>query len=394
MPRIINGIDLGSSAIRIVVAEEKKDTNGFHILAAVKKDSRGIRKGYIVNFEEVVENVRETLSVAEKLSGIKIKNSFIAIGGISLGSVKSRGMTMVSRADNEVADHDLKRAIIQSENNLPNLANRKIIYQKPVVYKLDGSFVLGHPIGMKGTKLEVETIFITCLIQHFSDFTKIAESSGLSIDDIIPSPLAASYIVLSEKQKEAGCILVNIGASTVSVMVFEEGLPISLEVFPIGSTHITNDIALGLQIPIEEAEKLKIDYGTENSMKRKIENIVEARLNDIFELVENHLKKINKNGLLPAGIILTGGGSNLSTIEEIARTSLRLPAKIGYYLPDREGNLSITGNQKEQILKDPSWSVALGLCAFGLKEESENMTTNAGRKAKNMIWRILKSLRI
>ncbi len=391
MPRIINGIDIGSSAIRMIVAEEKKDADGFNILAVAKKESRGIRKGYIVNFEEAVDSVRETIKIAEKLSGIKIKSSFIAIGGISLGSVKSKGTAMVSRADNEVTDNDAKRAIDQSENNLPNLANRKIIYQKPITYKLDGSFVLGHPIGMKGTKLEVETIFITCLIQHFSDFTKIAESAGIAIDDIIPSSLAASYIVLSEKQKEAGCILVNVGASTVSVMVFEENLPVSLEVFPIGSTHITNDIALGLQIPIEEAEKIKIEYGAENSMKKKIENIVEARLNDIFELIENHLKKINKNGFLPAGIILTGGGSNLSTIEEVARASLRLPAKIGYYRPDKEG-LSITGNQKEQILKDPSWSVALGLCAYGLKEMDNGINTR--RRAKNMFWRILKSLRI
>ncbi|MEK7576049.1 MAG: cell division protein FtsA [Patescibacteria group bacterium] len=393
MPRIINGIDIGSSAIRIIVAEEKKDADGFNILAVAKKESHGIRKGYIVNFEEAVDSVRETIRIAEKLSGIKIKSSFIAIGGISLGSVRSKGMAMVSRADNEVTDNDVKRAIDQSENNLSNLTNRKIIYQKSIAYKLDGSFVFGHPIGMKGTKLEVETIFITCLIQHFSDFTKIAESAGIAIDDVMPSSLAASYIVLSEKQKEAGCILVNVGASTVSVTVFEENLPISLEVFPIGSTHITNDIALGLQIPIEEAEKLKIEYGTESSMKRKIENIVEARLNDIFELIENHLKKINKNGLLPAGIILTGGGSNLSTIEEMARVSLKLPAKIGYYRYDKEG-LSITGNQKEQILKDPSWSVALGLCAYGLKEESENGINTTRRRAKNMLWRILKSLRI
>ena len=125
--------------------------------------------------------------------------------------------------------------------------------------------------------------------------------------------------------------MANIGASTVSVVVFEDGLPISLEVFPIGSSHITNDIALGLQIPLDEAEKIKINYGTENTVsKKKLSDIIEARLNDIFEMIENHLKKINRNQVLPAGAILTGSGSNLFSVEEIAKASLRLPAKTRY----------------------------------------------------------------
>jgi cell division protein FtsA len=375
---IITGIDAGSSRIRAIIAEQKKD-GGLTILGANQKQSEGIRRGYIVNLEDAAQSINATVKSLEKASGMPVKRAIVAVGGISLSSIKSKGMIMISRADGEITEYDVKRAISQSEANLPNISNRRIIHTIPLHFKIDGNLVLGRPVGMSGTKLEIETLFITCLNQHLSDIIKTIESTGVAVDDVVASPLAMSYTVLTKYQKEVGCVLANIGASTVSIVVFEEGLPISLEVFPIGSTHITNDIALGLRLPLDEAEKLKVDYGRDNSLsKRKLSDIIEARLNDIFELIESHLKKINRNEMLPGGIILTGGGSNLFSLEEIAKSSLRLPAKIGIFSLQENQSLkniiASSSNLKEQILNDPGWSVALGLCIMKESGKTESKT--------------------
>ncbi len=383
---IITGIDAGTSTIKVVVVEQKKGGGGLNILGASKKLSHGIRRGYAVNFDEVAESVRSAVKSAEKMAGIPIKRAYVAAGGISLSSIKSKGMVMISRADGEITDHDIKRVISQSEENLSNASNKKIIHNFPLTFKIDNNIIEGRPIGMRGAKLEAEIIFITCLNQHLIDLIKAVEAAGVAVDDIAASPLAASYAALTDQQKEVGCVLANIGAGTVSIIVFEYGVPVSLEIFPIGSTHITNDIALGLQIPLEEAEKLKMDYGSDTTVpKRKLSDIVEARLNDIFELIESHLKKINRDGLLPAGIILTGGGSALVSLEEIAKASLRLPAKVGApFRAQNRNNLAISGNSKDQILNNPEWSVALGLCMMGFNEEKTGGGINDRGKILSM----------
>jgi len=383
---IITGIDAGSSLIRVIVAEQKKD-GSLNILGVSQKQAGGIRRGYVVNPEDAAKSINSAIKSAGKTSGIPIKRAVISVGGISLDSIKAKGTVMVSRADGEVTDYDVKRVISQSEANRLNISNRHIVHIIPLSFKIDGNLVLGKPAGMIGTKLEVETLFITCLNQHLSDIVKTVESLGITVDDVICSLLAMSHTVLTKYQKEVGCVLANIGASTVSIVVFEEGLPISLGVFPIGSTHITNDIALGLQVPLDEAEKLKVDYGGENSVsKRKLSDIIEARLNDIFELIESHLKKINRQGMLPGGIILTGGGSNLFSLEEIAKASLRLPAKIGTFsLQENHSLKNITAssnNLKEQIFNDPGWSTALGLCIMSLDENSSGITETNRTKGK------------
>jgi len=387
---IITGIDAGTSAIKVVIAEQKKGENGLHILGVGKKISRGIRRGYAANFDEAAESIKEAVKEAEKMAGFSIKRAYVAAGGISLGSARSKGTVMISRADGEITEYDIKRVLSQSEANLSNSSNKRVIHNFPSGFKIDGNIIDGRPEGMKGAKLETDTLFITCLNQHLFDLIKAVEATGVAVDDVIASPLAASFSALTNQQKEVGCVLANIGSGTVSIIVFEDGLPISLEVFPIGSTHITNDIALGMQIPLDEAEKMKINYGSDTVIsKRKLSDIIEARLNDIFELIESHLKKINRDGLLPAGIILTGGGSSLVSLEDIAKSSLRLPAKIGTpfqaqnhnetTLSSSETSVSVTGNSKDQVLGNPEWSVALGLCMIGFSEEKRGIKGLSGK---------------
>jgi cell division protein FtsA len=276
-----------------------------------------------------------------------------------------------------VSSLDVKRLFEQCESELANISNKDVLHKLPLSYKIDGSQVMGRPIGMKGAKLEMEILFITSLSQHVDDLIKAVENIGIAVEDVVAAPYAASFAALTTQQKEVGCILANIGSTTVSIIVFEEGVPISLEVFPIGSTHITNDIALGLQIPIEEAEKVKIDYGSETTSKKKLADIIEARLNDIFDLIEAHLKKISRNGLLPAGIILVGGGSNLISLDEIAKSSLKLPARI---CKSFENNFSRTQgqNSKDYVLTDPAWSIPLGLIIASDQVSELGTSTIAG----------------
>lgn len=373
---IITGIDVGSSVVRVVVAEERKGSSPY-ILAATSKPSAGVRKGYITDVDLASQSIRSAIALAEKTAGVAIKHAYLAIGGISISSIKAKNSTTISRADTEVSELDIKRLFEQCESGLTNVSNKDILHKIPLSYKVDNEEVLGRPIGMKGSKLEMEVIFITALSQHVDDLIKAVENVGIAIEDVVAAPYAASFAALTTQQKEVGCVLANIGSSTVSIIVFEEGVPISLEVFPIGSTHITNDIALGLQIPIEEAEMIKVNYGAENVSKKKLSDIIDARLNDIFDLIEAHLKKINRNGLLPAGIILVGGGSNLISLEDVAKSSLKLPARICDSL---EKNFSKTQgqNSKDYILTDPAWSIPLGLI-LASDQASELGTSNIVR---------------
>lgn len=327
------GIDIGTHDVKVVIAES--DPQGDRALPRViglgAAESKGVRHGYIVNSREAAKSVMQAVAQAEKSSGSKVRKAVISIGGVSLQSVVGVGSAVISRGDSEVTEMDIDKAAAAAERSIPSsqMANRKIIHTVPLSFKIDGKPVLGRPQGMKGNKLEARVLFVTCLSQHLDDLIDAVSDAGIEVVDVVASPIAASLVTLSKNQKVAGCVLANIGAETLSLVVYENNLPLSLEVFPIGSTDVTNDIALGLKIPIEDAEALKRGGApaTVQFSKKKLDEIVSARLSDIFDLVESHLKKIDKNGLLPAGIILSGGGSGIAGIAEMAKDSLRLPAR-------------------------------------------------------------------
>ncbi|MEK7614129.1 MAG: cell division protein FtsA [Patescibacteria group bacterium] len=350
--KITVGIDVGTYSTKIVVSERFNDQNPPVVIGTGSAPSDGLRRGYIVDMDETIKSIRKAVGEAEKISKIKIKRAYVSMGGISLESVVSNGQAIVSRADGEVTDLDVKKAIEDSEKNLGELKNKKIIHTIPVRFKLDGKEVMGRPTELHGLKLEIKTLFVMCLSQHLEDLVEAVESAGVEVLDIVSSPIAAGLAGLSKRQRNIGCVLVNIGAETASVVVYENDTPISLGVFPIGSNDITNDMALGLKIAPEEAELLKLGESTEPYSRKKLDEIIEARMIDIFELIEIHLKKIGRNGLLPAGIILTGGGSGLSTIEDLARVSLKLPAKVF----GRE-----VADETKGKIRDSSWFVAYGL---------------------------------
>ncbi len=324
-----------------------------------------MRLGYITDIDLVAHSIKKAVSEAERTLGSRIRSASVSIGGISLGSVIGTGETIISRADQQVTDLDISKALAESEENL-EIMNKKIIHIIPLAYKLDGKDVHGRPEGMNGIKLEVKTLFVTCLKQNIEDLATALALAGVNADDIIASPIASSLVLLSNKQKAAGSALIDIGAETVSIAVFENNLLISLQVFSIGGMDITKDVALGFKIALEEAESIKLGSVTGgNFPQKKIDEIIGARMSDIFELIYNHLKRIRRNELLPAGVVITGGGSHLNHIEEIAKAELKLPARVGPADPSLNARLKV---------RDSSWYTAYGLALSNTNESSSNST--------------------
>lgn len=353
--KIIVGIDIGSQIVRVIVAEEAaKIGMAPKILAVGWAESHGMHHGYVISPRDATTSVAEAIAMAEKNSGIEIKRAYVALGGISLSSEIGTGATSIGRADGDVAEEDMINVVsIAREAFGASKKNKKILHNIPMKYRLDGVEVMGNPVGMRGSRLETRVVFITVAEHHFNDLVSVITDAGVDIIEVIAAPIAESLATLSKKQKMVGCGLLNIGSETVSLAVFDNDIPVSVQTFAIGSNDITNDIALGLRITLEEAEKVKMGrFETGQYPKKKVEEIVDARLSDIFELIQTHLKSIKRDGLLPAGIIITGGGGMLTHIDEFSKSALKLPSlvmHVEHIMNTRKG-------------LDPSWLVAYGLC--------------------------------
>lgn len=378
--RIAVGIDIGTHQVKVVIAElaTPKGRAPFpHVLGTGLSESKGLRHGYIINTTDVTKSVLEAKQEAEDMAGISIKRAFLSIGGVGIDEHRATGEVIVARADSEITDLDIEKALTHArELSEPALTNRRVLHTIPLTYRIDGHKVhSGRPQGMTGTKLEVEVLFITSLKQHADDLIAAVEDAGIEVIDEMASPLAGSFVTLTKEQKMLGCLLANIGSETVSLVVYDHNIPISVKVFDIGSGDITNDLALALKIPPEEAEKVKLKkLAGEGFSEKRVQSIISTRLKAIFALIDKHLEDIGKRRLLPAGIILAGGGSGIGDIKDIARSTL--------HLPSRKAHLHIP---ESTHIKDSSWAVAYGLTIWGLMGEQEGTPTQVVRKARGSI---------
>lgn len=375
---IVTGIDIGTFNIKVVITQSEQNGAPPHIIGTGMSRARGLRNGYIINKQDAVVSIEQAVEQAQKEANIKITKAYIAIGGIGVEDLRTTGEAIVSRANSEVAENDTENALIDAEAKMRReLVNRKVIHSIPIHYLLNGQKVLGSPLGMQGSKIEVSALLVTVLSQHLNDIISAVEAVGIQPIDIMAAPIAASLVTLTKQQKMVGCVLANIGAETLSIAVFEENTPISIKIFPIGSTDITNTIALDLRIPLHEAEQLKRGAVTGLHLpQKKLDDIIASRMKKMFSLIHDHLKNINRAGLLPAGIILTGGGAGISTAEDYARIALKLPCETaGICLG-------------EQRLKDASWAVAYGLCIWGASADTETIGIDSARSAgvKILSW--------
>lgn len=390
----IIGIDLGTDTVKAVLLEIVKGEDLPRVVSAIATPSEGIRNGVILDSEDVAERIRKSIDSLTKNTELRYIGHFAGIGGTGLEFQKSKGLAAVSRADGEITSEDVKRAVSASESALTKMQNREALHKIPLLYRVDQDTVTNDPVGLNGNKLEAETFFITSFVHHIRGALKAFDEAKIEIDDMAASPMALSYSVLSKREKEVGVMILDIGAATTSIIVFEEGLPYSLEVLPWGSVNITNDIVKGFQVSIEEAEKLKVNYGAVASAaststskkddmvygaysKRKLSEIIEARLEDIFELVEKHLKKVDRMGLLPAGVVLVGGGANLNGIDEFAKEYLKLPTRIAS--PENVGGF------KDKV-NNPAWAVAMGVALMALSKNEIKSSIFRGKSGVVLKW--------
>ena len=261
---IITGLDIGSRAIRIAVGQliDTGDGSGerVHIIGAVDVPAEGIHKGTITSLEDAVSSVSKAIEFAERMVGVPITSAWVGMSGSQVLVQGGKGVIGVGRTDGEIQDEDVER-VIDAAKSLAHPANYEILHVIPKTFAVDGQYGIKDPVGMSGIRLEVDTVTIQALATQMKHLTKCVYRTGLDIEDVVYAPLATSEALLTERQKQLGVCLVNIGASTTSVIVFEEGDVLHTAILPIGSNHVTNDVAIGLRTSVEAAEQIKIEYG-------------------------------------------------------------------------------------------------------------------------------------
>lgn len=379
------GIDIGTSHVKVVIASPGENSDlPMNILGSGTAASKGMRHGYIVDTKEATKSVREALARACQAAKVRVSKARVGLGGVGLDEMRSTGDITLTQSGGVVTERDIDRALRESEKRAaPKLANRTVIHTIPLEYRIDGAKVFGKPHGLQGAKLAVDTLLITTLSQHHDDLIAAVEASGVEVEGVMASSLAASLVTLTKSQRTAGVVLANIGAETFSIAVFDNDVPISLKVLPIGSADITNTIALSFRIPLTEAESLKRGGITGSDIpQKKMQQLVTAKLKDMFTLVNAHLKSIGRSRLLPAGIVITGGGSGLSSAQDVAKAILRLPSQ-----------LAQIGTLPRSASVDATWAVAYGLCRWAYTEDTSSINSNFGEVWGSVQESIRKTLR-
>ncbi len=391
MPKetIIVGLDVGSCFIRTVIAKMRADQTRPQIIGMGQVPSFGLRRGVVVDIEEAVKNISQSVQEAERSSGLSVERAYVRLSGNHITSRTSKGVVAVSRADGEISREDVERAI-SAASAISLSPNREILHIIPRSFSVDDQRGIKDPAGMNGVRLEVDALIIEGATPFIKNLTKCISEVGLEIEGLVLAPLAASRASLTKRQKELGVLALDLGGGTASLTVFEEGDIIYSCVLPIGSSHITSDIAIGLRSNIDLAEKVKLEYGSalvsEISKKDNINlsklaeeekgvipriqvaEIIEARLSVVFDLVNKELRKIDRQGLLPAGVVLLGGGAKMPSLVDLAKDGLKLPAQVGF-------PLELEGIVEE--VDDPAFATAIGLILWSIDErvKSGRLTT-------------------
>lgn len=403
--KVVVGVDIGTSKISTIIAKVDESIN---ILGVAETKASGIRKGQIVDIEEAVSVINGSLEAAERMAGYSISHIIASIGGGHIESQNSKGVVAVSTPEGEITKSDLLR-VIDAAKAISLPSSREIIHVLPRNYTVDGQEGIKDPIGMTGVRLEVDTHIITANSTSLRNLEKALSEVGVDIDGIVFSGYASSLAVLSDTEKELGVVLVDLGAGTTDISIYVEGSVAYSSVLSIGARHITNDLAIGLRISLESAEKIKLflsegtnlgskrseldleeekERGEEKKEKRAdvikgdeidlsalglqeeirkvskktlIDGIIRPRLNEIFTMVGLEIKKSGYGGQTPAGLVVTGGGSKTIGVTDAAKRMLAMPVRIGF-----------PGGMKGIIdeIEDPTFSAAVGLLHYGKKVES------------------------
>jgi cell division protein FtsA len=379
-------IDVGTTKVCTIIAEVTGGS-GLRIVGVGITPSNGLHKGLVVNINEARESIRESVRKAEQASGYKVESAYVGVTGRHVSSMNNRGVVAITHGDRLVRRDDLKR-VLSCAQNIKVPSDRRLLHVIPRGYAIDGQLGVKNPIGMHGFRLDVETHIITAAVTSVQNLVKCIRSIGLDIDDLILEPLASSEAVLTEDEKQVGVILADIGGGTTDIAVFKEGSIWHTSILPVAGYQLTRDVAIGLGLPFDVAEEMKKRYGSVMPVyESKAEttstisadghgvsyqdlcDIVRARVEEIIRLILLEMPRSDYEELVPAGLVLTGGSSNLAGIEALGRDILRLPVRVG--VPTAMSGIS-------DVLRDPGQATGVGLLLWGVKHEGRQLWKSRG----------------
>lgn len=402
--KIITAIDIGSSKVTTIIATNVREDK-LSVVGVSTVSSKGLRKGQVVDIEEAVASISESVDAAERMAGVSIGSAYVSVGGAHVGSQNSKGVVAVSQPEGEIGPNDVKR-VVDAARAVSIPSSREIIHVLPRDFVVDGQGGIKDPIGMTGVRLEVDTQIVTGATTAIRNLAKCIGEVGIDIESVVFSGLASSEAVLSETEKELGVILVDMGAGTTDVAIWVDGALSYSVVLPVGARNVTNDIAVGLRVSLESAEKIKLllsqiakpkfaveEISSETkstkssdeldlssldlpedikkvSRKTLVDGIVKPRLLEIFTFVGLEVQKSGFGGMTPSGVVVTGGGALTAGILESCRQRLAMPCRIGSPFSSPEPKLH--GLIEE--INGPQFATPIGLILFGAKENQEAMS--------------------
>ena len=371
-------IDVGTTKVCTTVAETDGG-NVIRIAGVGITPSNGLHKGLVVNINDARESIRESVSKAEQSSGYKVESAYVGVTGRHVTSLNNRGVVAITRGDRLVRSDDLKR-VLQCAQSIKVPNDRKLLHVIPRSYAVDGQIGVKNPVGMHGFRLDVETHVITAAVASVQNLAKCIRGIGVDIEDLVLEPLASSEAVLTEDEKQVGVILADIGGGTTDIAIFKDGSIWHTSILPVAGYQLTRDVAIGLGLPFDVAEEMKKRYGSVIPIyEGKIEStsviaedghgasyqdlcdIIRARIDEILRLILLELPRAEYEELVPAGLVLTGGSSNLSGIDALGRDVLRLPVRVG--APTNMSGIT-------DALCDPAYATSVGLLLWGAKHQN------------------------
>ena len=394
--RTIAALDIGTKSLKMAVAKVGEDGT-LEILGVAKEPSFGVRKGVVVKPEETAKHIATLVRRVEQMTSLHVEEVVVSLGGSRLFAVSSHGLVAVSRADASISKEDVDR-VLQAAQTFSLSQNQEILETYPLQYIVDGEQGIREPIGMKAVRLEVDIIAVCLFSPDLKNLTDAVLEAGLEIIGVVPSPLAMASAVLSPQEKEMGVAVVDLGAQTTSLAVFEEGDLKHIAAFPVGAENITHDIAIGLRIDHELGERIKTEFGTclgsKGKRMEKIEldngetftfslkfvtHIIEERVKEILQMVNKELKKLEKQGQLPGGVVLCGGGAKLPKITEFAKKELKVSVRTG------------VSRGFTALEEDPAFLGVFGLLVGAIEEQELQGELRKPAQAVRLLKRLFKS---
>ncbi len=395
---IIASIDVGTTKVCTTIAETSE--GGVLRVAGVGTTvSNGLHKGLVVNINEARESIRESVKKAERASGYKVESAYVGVTGRHVTSLNNRGVVAITRNDRLVRPDDLKR-VLQCAQSIKVPSDRKLLHVIPRSYAVDGHVGVKNPVGMHGFRLDVETHVITAAVTSVQNLAKCIRGIGVDIEDLVLEPLASSEAVLTEDEKQVGVVLADIGGGTTDIAVFKDGSIWHTSILPVAGYQLTRDIAIGLGLPFDVAEEMKKRYGSvmpvyEGNMEpandlagdghgasyQDLCDVLRARVEEITRLILLELPRSGYESLVPAGLVFTGGSSNLSGIDVLGREILRLPVRVG----TPTNIYGITDS-----LRDPAYATSVGLLLWGAKHQNTQKRSlfNFGTGIRRLVNRL------